>query len=530
MASNVVNILSNAKDSKSPHDAGFYGPGVHASLEPLRLSLTYLHTETRKDTFRKLIDSVVDAQNSGAGNLKLLFKALQTVEERAQRELDGLESDIEGANLPLSSETVADIDGAHAFLDRVAEAYSRPVAQLYESNKSKPMPGVEFGVFRAVRCLERRAMLAWRVSSIPPQTLWTSLYENLKLAMTHGFARTPIGRRQATIEASVCRVMLTALSEPPQGAYGDLARVEHLLRIIAPLASINEALYIPEHGVAFAIGSKGVRPEVLREDQVRRGKDKNRLMIEVSRVSSKLDDLIAHFSHGVAPPELGLPEDADTQGWFTLLERLQSHWTGNRKRRFERKSYEPTVDVIFGLSHVWSFLREGAFRRRAEDRRIKDDGPLAESSEWAVTDQSAGGFAVKLMGELDARPMVGDLVAVRFRDHSAVYICLVRRLLYRNMETLELGVEMLAPRGVPVYVNLYRGKKELALMFSSLPGRVTHPVLLVPTLNSNVPPFVEVEMPKSTKVVELGEPLLRNSHITICKLQTSVAPEKTTRK
>lgn len=494
------------------------------ALDPFRLSLSYIEAETLPETFAQLSQRVLEAYAMGGDNAKLSIRALEIVDERAQREFVKLEERLDGAPLPLVEDLHASLQAAFEFIDTLATHFCKPALAIIASNTPLPnYAGLDSGLFHAMRLLERRAVMSFRVWSAPPQALWGTLYETFVAAFGQGMHKVKMSVSEETMEHVFARIVLLALSEPPKASPGDLQRIDHLLRRFVHLTRISDSLFVAPSAIAFSVGQRGPRSEVLREDQVRKGKDKNRLMIDVTELVEKIEEFTETFKLGYAPAELELPEDADAQGWFALLERLQGHWAGNKTRQFERKAYYPRVDVIVGLKDIWNFLHGNAFKRRAEDKKF-DAGKMPPTTEWAVTDQSAGGFALRLVSQTCPPLGVGNIVAVRFRDHSAVYICIARRLFYRDLVELELGLESLSPRAVPVFLhvgNQGESQKEAALLFNNLPGRINTPVLMLPSRKAPMPRYAELEIAGGRKVVELGAPLLKNGTLSIYRMTLS---------
>jgi hypothetical protein len=492
------------------------------ALEPFRLSLSYIDAESLPEVFGQLTARVVEGYAmGGSDNPKLSIRALEVVDERAQREFERLEAMLDGAPLPLAEHLHAALNAAFEFIDTLALHFCRPAQALIASNSPLPnYTGLDSGLFHAMRLLERRAVMSYRVWSAPPQSLWSTLYETFSGAFTQGMHKVRMSVSEETIEHVFGRIVLLALSEPPKASPGDLPRIDHLLRRFVGLTRISDSLFVAPSAIAFSIGQRGPRNEVLREDQVRKGKDKNRLMIDVTELVEKVEEFTETFKLGYAPAELELPEDADAQAWFALLERLHGHWSGNKTRRFERKAYYPRVDVIVGIKDIWNFLHGNAFKRRAEDKKAQST-KMPPTTEWAVTDQSAGGFALRLASPSCPPMGVGNIVAVRFRDHSAVYICIARRLFYRDLVELELGLESLSPRAVPVFLYITgqgESQREFALLFNSLPGRINAPVLMIPARRTPLPRYAEIDLAGGRKTIEFGAPLLKNGTLSIFRI------------
>lgn len=484
------------------------------TLEPLRLSLLYLDGSELHERLAAFEGLYPQALRIARDNPKLHISALEMLYTTLVRELTPFRDELQSAALPVSAAFRESLTTASRVLLRLAQDLAKPAEEFIKSRTAQSQfSKEEAALYLSIATLELMAQIVHAVHGNLPKDVWPLLYKNFKIAYTRDHHRHPMPEGEDTIERAFARLLLLTLSDSAKWAPGDGARLSKYLLRMAPLARVTDRAYISDTAAAFVIGARGVRPEILRKEELANGKETSSLMVDLSEINATLEAQLMTFAQGFAPSDLQLQEGEDGQAWLSLLERCRAFWTGNRRRRFERKAYLPRVDVAFGMHAVWQFLAGGAFRRRTGDPAMPGETTL---SEWAVVDQSAGGFALRLLQDDAQQPKVGDLIAIRFRDHSIVYYGVIRRVSFRDLKHLELGMETIANRAAPVTLHTRRGQRagDKALLVPSMPGRSATPALIFDSRSENFPASGELEMPQGRKVVAIGDMLLRSGTLT----------------
>jgi hypothetical protein len=184
-----------------------------------------------------------------------------------------------------------------------------------------------------------------------------------------------------------------------------------------------------------------------------------------------------------------------------LLRRLLLSWAIKSKRNFSRSQKEELVDISLGLSHVHKFILQGDSnsdnRRPAHDfeqnrahfesteqhqaptgdpdiwnmvypREIQgfttlreedwnipyipvnqEESPSVQQDNWAMVNESAGGYCLEYRQEESAHVQVGELVGIRRhqnRKSNEWGIGVVRWMKFSSSRTLRMGVEMITPK------------------------------------------------------------------------------------
>lgn len=187
-------------------------------------------------------------------------------------------------------------------------------------------------------------------------------------------------------------------------------------------------------------------------------------------------DRLAALRRGVPVAELGLPAFAGTTAGQGVLRRLAALWGHPAKRKFTRRRQSYRADLCSGLDKLWQLLRH-------------PDQPPGKS-EWMVINESPDGYAMMHVSGPTDRLQVGDVVAVHPHeghvdtDTGPWHICLVRWAISENPAHVEIGLQVLSPRGMPAQIaaphdNERQGKRE-AVLLPKLPPLRPLPALIVP--------------------------------------------------
>jgi hypothetical protein len=141
------------------------------------------------------------------------------------------------------------------------------------------------------------------------------------------------------------------------------------------------------------------------------------------------------------------------------------------------------VDLVVGFDLLWQLLAGPSNRRRTDELPLK-----VETSEWAIGNESPGGFSLQYLAGNAGPVRVGEVVGLRPRDQGVVHVCLSRRVVSGDLQSLELGLQKLAPLGVPTAVSLLgndaRGGRKAqsirVIILPRLPAAEEGPALIAP--------------------------------------------------
>lgn len=169
------------------------------------------------------------------------------------------------------------------------------------------------------------------------------------------------------------------------------------------------------------------------------------------------------------PETSGLPLGLTPIEVVSLLRRMRERWTTPPNRALPRRAQHYTVQACVGLGAIWRMLRRGEAH--------------ASLSEWAVSNESPGGFALVSVSGVDGAVTAGAALALR-RDATQPWtICIVRWLRGDRPGVMELGLQAIAHGCSAVSVG-FRGNEPQApvpaLMLPPLTAMRRHHAILAP--------------------------------------------------
>lgn len=443
--------------------------------------------------------------------VKLYEASLETV-ARLVREV---EKRLAASPLPLEQEVQLVFLAANALLKTLAACYAGVADEIGQKwigiGFAKPL---RLATVRAMEFQALRLDLAYRVYARGSKSAWTELHRLYRIARHGGFAtQKPAGAR-ASAEQIYVNALLMDFADPTKLAPGELERVRFYVLRHAKLAQLEEA-------AAAKKGQDGldacflIKPGDSRAGRalVRAGNtpiEPGDLVLRCGRLLAKLQGQIGGIEKGIEPARLGLPLAARQPQYVSLMRNLHRLWSAPPMRRFSRQKFKPRVDLVVGFEALWTYLAGPANRRRTDELPVKVD-----TSEWAIANESPGGFSLHYLAGNAAPVRVGEVVGLRPRDQSVVHICLTRRVVTGDLQSLELGLQNLAPGGIPTMVSIEstdkRGYRQIkavrVIVLPKLPSAGEGPALIAPA--QSIQPGISVYLQRRNGPLRLwvGKPV-----------------------
>ncbi|MCL4724512.1 MAG: hypothetical protein KJZ90_09580 [Rhodocyclaceae bacterium] len=406
--------------------------------------------------------------------IKLFEASLDTV-HKLVREVEKL---LAASPLPLEQDIQLVFLAANALLKSLAACYAGISDEINHKwigiGLAKPL---RLATLRAMEFQALRLDLAYRVYARGSRSAWAELHRLYRTARSGGFATQKPHGVQASAEQIYLNALLLDFAEPTKLAPGELERVRFYIARHARFAQIEEAPAARKGSepldACFLIKSKDARAGRSLARVGNTPIEQGDLVLRCGRLLTKLQGQIGGIEKGIEPARLGLPLAARQPGYVALMRNLHRLWSAPPMRRFSRQKFKPRVDLVVGFDPLWTYLAGPANRRRTDELPVKID-----TSEWAIGNESPGGFSVR----------VGEVVGLRPRDQSVVHICLTRRVVTGDLQSLELGLQNLAPGGMPTMVSIEtedrHGHKHVkavrVIVLAKLPSAGDGPALIAP--------------------------------------------------
>jgi cyclic-di-GMP-binding protein len=425
------------------------------------------------------------AKANSRTRLKLYEASLDT----ARKLVREVEKQLANSALPLEQDMQLVLIATNALLKSLAAGYAGVADEINHKwigiGFAKPL---RLAVVRAMEFQAQRLDLAYRVYARGSKSAWSEMHRLYRIARNGGFATHKPPEAQAGAEEIYVNALLLDFADPNKLAPGELERVRFYVERHARFALLDDAVAVRKKDDEPIDACFLIKPKDTRAGRslVRAGKapiESSDLVLRCNRLLAKLQGQITGIEKGVEPARLGLPLAARQPQYVALMRNLHRLWSAPPMRRFSRQKFKPRVDLVVGLDTLWTYLAGPANRRRTDDLPVKID-----TSEWAIGNESPGGFSLLYIAGNAAPVKVGEVVGLRPRDQSTVHLCLTRRVVTGDLQSLELGLQKLAQGGTPTMVSLEttdkQGRKQVkavrVIVLPRLPSAGDGPALIAP--------------------------------------------------
>ena len=422
----------NSRSARAAHDDAQWHPTVLrrrlALLGSLDLDTAAKRLTTELETFNQL-----EPKPSQLGAIELMRASLEAILPRLQTRLDG-------ATPPITHAMRTQAQKIDVLLAALADAYLRLIQSADHTWGLFRYCGLRqqlhAPLVRAIELFARRLLLAHRLYTRAPRGAWTSLHTLYLIAARWNIAHRDINGRGASPVAVYCKALLLAFAEPSRLPPGDLQRARDYIARFANIAEIVRADRPDSRDNAFVIEPLQDRPGIARGRFPASKDDARHWLLLTAPLLRRIDQQLDALARGTPPVQLGLPQEPDTQRYRDLLTRLKQSWSSIPRRRTRRVQFRPRAELFISFPGIWTML--GA-----------QPESLSARNEWAIVNESPGGFALRhARGTLPAL-RIGDLVGIRLFERGDTLVCLVRWIRSEGGEHLELGIQQLAPRFSP---------------------------------------------------------------------------------
>lgn len=303
----------------------------------------------------------------------------------------------------------------------------------------------------------RDALIAYALAYRPaPPGLWRELHRLHALTRQGGSAA---GGDAPPADQSYREALLLALADPPHLSRGELLHTRAYVRAYAPLATLRAG---GPGRAGFAVDPASDRGPCLPETP------DAALRLDTGMLCRRLHDTALRLRTGDTPRSLGLPDDLSGELALLVAKRLSRRWRSSVERAYPRRAggTDP-VEIVAGVSAIHRLLAEAT---DDQDTAADDTLPVGEAgllaaprpamriSHWTARDDSAVGLALSGAPDAPLNLHIGDALALRI-GAQPWSLAVIRWLVLRDGNRVELGIERLAPALEPVWVRPMRGHR-----------------------------------------------------------------------
>lgn len=326
---------------------------------------------------------------------------------------------------------------------------------------------------RAMAALSKALCAFYKTYSPTPPGMWSEIHQLMQLALQRKLHDEPVDGGRNSISATYKQALLLALANPYKLMLGEVDRVNEYLVEHGNLAKLHPMQDTLGTLGVFLINLDSDAPPKSLEQQNDKTKAHNHILLGTDVLVSTLNDQIAKLESGRTQNAFNLPDYAKQASYLNLMRRLLKDWTFMPKRKFQRMPNNNVMEICVGLRAACHFIsaRPEAVERETLDFSIDaaslmspvtyKSAPQFATSEWTVTNESAGGMGLKCISGATQPIRIGEIIGLRSEDNQNWNIGVVRRVFSDNPENLELGVQMLAPAASPIIIKpVVAGPKE----------------------------------------------------------------------
>ncbi len=326
---------------------------------------------------------------------------------------------------------------------------------------------------RTIAALSKALCAFYKTYSPTPPGMWSEIHQLAYLALQRNLHDEPMDGSRNSVSATYKQTLLLALANPYKLMQGEVDKVADYLVQYGNLAKLYPMQATQGTLGVFLINLESDAPPKSLEQQDGKTKVRDHILLGTDALVSTLNEQIAKLESGRPQKALNFPDHAKQASHLSLIHRLVKDWTFIPKRKFQRMANNNIMEICVGLRATCHFIsfRPEAIEQETLDFSIdpargspatgKSEQAQFATSQWAVTNESAGGMGLKCISDSTQPIRIGEIIGLRSQDSQIWNIGVVRRVFSDEPENLELGVQMLAPAAAPIIIKpVVAGPKE----------------------------------------------------------------------
>lgn len=507
------------------------------------------------------------------------FKVLELIAPSLQQTAESLKRHYVDQSFPLPDKNHKVADLTRALFEQLALGYKSAVTDTVSGAEGRLTPHLlSRALHRATRYTGEAILLVYQIYEAVPEHLWQDLHRLYRFAEQQRLLDTAVREvgaddQRSTLNAIYGQVLLTALADPYHLRQRSIemvyqAALQWAGRIgLKPfrdddttaffLVDLDSAL--PPYHRNLDSGNHGSNLRLLETGEL------------VRKLQKELDQPQQGWLKRKQADKAGLTHD--------LLRYLSLRWGMAPKRGFSRMQRNERVMVTVGLSAIHRALQfglrppgpadklktaENGLSQRSHytsipvpnagddrpdvwemiywgtgkdgDRQGNENTPGFQAGEgdadatsplWHVMDMGAGGYRLRRDEQISARVQVGEPVGIREAqapERGDWQIGVIRWMKWDKKTSLEMGIQMLSPSGLPVAAKPLRpdgsGDFGRALLLPGIPGLRQAPTLLAPAVMFHEGDLIRVQMQGREGRIKLVQTLENTGPISQYRFQT----------
>jgi len=311
---------------------------------------------------------------------------------------------------------------------------------------------------------------------------WRELFQLYILAEQHDLAQMII-EEETSIDLLFKRILLIAIIDPYRLPRGEIWLCYNYLTHWAMKAELHTSTVAPDDITGlFLVDLQAMYPPKPPKPNSELLPKRHRLLHVNSlnlAINQQRKQLLEDGSTPLKGTD-GLTKEQTKQ----MFRHMLLAWHVRPTRKSERHEKYGSHPVTYGLSAINHYLKKGAFTQDesspAED--LTDDTALTLEEatsfrrenkhypicSWRVFNRSAGGIGITVQPPFPKDVQVGQLIMIELEDDTQTQqlkVGIIRRMIERDANTLEIGVQFLPGKIAPVSIRPYFYDKEITADF-----------------------------------------------------------------
>lgn len=475
---------------------------VETSPKQVKEWLDRLPMANASEAARALRDVVYALNRHKLGDDARL-KLLELYRQSIASLLPALEDQFSGSPLPLPEKHRQVANLTRELLVELANGYKiillDEVSKRLSFGANKQLPLI---IQRALAALGRILVVCYQTYAPTPAGIWSEMHEIYRYAVQQNLQDESVSEadnRTSSVNLTYKQALLLALADPYRLLQGEVTKIlDYLTRFgdqtqLMPLVQTNNPTGF------FLVRLDSDKPPKAVAQNVTVTDARSDILLNTLDLARQIHQQIIKLEAGDSPYSLDLPDTAREPGYLDLMRRLIRFWGIAPKRHFTRLPNQASVSICAGLRSVHYFLNGERHYPSGENMEAHTteitvqfaSSPFDKSSQqtfistqWMIVNESAGGLALTKASEDSVQIRVGELVGLKPEKLPDWNVGVVRWVKSDNPAHLELGVQMLAPKALPVAVKPVisgpRAEFEAALILPEMPILKQPEALVVP--------------------------------------------------
>lgn len=326
-------------------------------------------------------------------------------------------------------------------LEALTQDYFNTLAALFDPEARNTLRAPQSSLRRAIESIAWQIRINHLLAAPPRLGLWQQFHTAFGTARRLGVEGIPGPKNGPSIRRIYANTILVAIAQPASFSSVELEFIRKHIEQSVTSIEFSSAPPADSTGLFWIDLTKDFPAHAM----IRRSPaaDIDIIYFSCDAIAQTMAQHGIQLANGISAASLGLPVFSETRSGRRVLQRLNLLWGHPSKRKFPRRRQSSRANLCAGLDNLWQLFRDPSAK-----------SPLGE---WMITNESPDGYSLMHISGHTENLHVGDIVALQLlaeytQSTTAWQVCIIRWAISENPEHLELGLELLAPKGIAVEI------------------------------------------------------------------------------